>query len=295
MLQIKQSTAVVHIVFLMVDSTDHVTGKTGLSPTVTISKNAGSFASPSGAITEIAHGWYKLAANATDTNTLGALALHATGTGADPTDMICANIVLYDPQAVLSTLDAAGVRSAVGMASANLDTQLGTIDDFLDTEVAAIKAKTDSLTFTAAGMVDANVIDWKSSTAPAMTGDAFARLGAPAGVSVSADVAAVKADTAATLDDTGTSGVVVAAASKTGYRLSSTGVDDVLRTELTEGYATDGATFTLEQAMYMVWSLLAERAIAGTTLTAKKLNGSTAAMTFTLDDAVTPTSQTRAT
>jgi hypothetical protein len=295
MLQIKQSTAVAHIMFLMVDSTDHVTGKTGLSPTVTISKNAGSFATPSGAITEIAHGWYKLAANATDTNTLGALALHATGTGADPTDMICANIVLYDPQAVLSTLDAAGVRTAVGLASANLDTQLGTIDDFLDTEVSAIKAKTDSLTFTAAGMVDANVIDWKSSTAPAMTGDAFARLGAPAGVSVSADVAAVKADTAATLDDTGTSGVVVAAASKTGYRLSSTGVDDVLRTELTEGYATDGATFTLEQAMYMVWSLLAERAIAGTTLTAKKLNGSTAAMTFTLDDAVTPTSQTRAT
>src|SRR5210317_1407260 len=40
------------------------------------------------------------------------------------------------------------------------------------------------------------------------TGDAFARLGAPAGASVSADVAAVKVDTAATLDDTGTDGVV---------------------------------------------------------------------------------------
>jgi hypothetical protein len=44
-----------------------------------------------------------------------------------------------------SGLDAAGVRAAVGLASANLDTQLGTIDDFLDTEVAAIKAKTDNL------------------------------------------------------------------------------------------------------------------------------------------------------
>lgn len=42
-----------------------------------------------------------------------------------------------------SGLDAAGVRAAVGLASANLDTQLSTIDDFLDTEVAAIKAKTD--------------------------------------------------------------------------------------------------------------------------------------------------------
>lgn len=42
-------------------------------------------------------------------------------------------------------LDAAGIRSAVGLAAANLDTQLTTIDDLLDTEVAAIKAKTDNL------------------------------------------------------------------------------------------------------------------------------------------------------
>lgn len=45
----------------------------------------------------------------------------------------------------LNDLDAAGVRSAVGLGSANLDTQLTTIDDFLDTEIAAIKAKTDNL------------------------------------------------------------------------------------------------------------------------------------------------------
>lgn len=44
-----------------------------------------------------------------------------------------------------STLDAAGVRTAVGLASANLDTQLGVIDDFLDTEISAIKVKTDNL------------------------------------------------------------------------------------------------------------------------------------------------------
>lgn len=53
----------------------------------------------------------------------------------------------------LSTLDATGVRTAVGLASANLDTQLSTIDTVAD----AIKAKTDSLTFTVAGQVDANV------------------------------------------------------------------------------------------------------------------------------------------
>lgn len=52
-----------------------------------------------------------------------------------------------------STLNAAGVRSAVGLASANLDTQLGTIDTVAD----AIKAKTDSLTFSVTGKVDANI------------------------------------------------------------------------------------------------------------------------------------------
>lgn len=65
------------------------------------------------------------------------------------------------------------------------------------TDTAAVKTQTDKLAFTVANQIDANVLDWKGSTAPAMTGDAYARLGAPAGASVSADVAAVKVDTAA--------------------------------------------------------------------------------------------------
>lgn len=95
---IKQSTAVVNIPFFMADSADHTTGKTGLTVTVTLSKNCGAFAAASGAITEISSGWYKLAANATDSNTLGFLALHATATGADATDMIVGEVVAFDPQ-----------------------------------------------------------------------------------------------------------------------------------------------------------------------------------------------------
>lgn len=49
----------------------------------------------------------------------------------------------------------------------------------------------------------------------------LAKLGTPAGASLAADVAAIKSDTAAILDDTGTSGVVVATGSKTGYALSA--------------------------------------------------------------------------
>lgn len=86
-------------------------------------------------------------------------------------------------------------HTTAGTFGRYLDSQLATIAGYIDTEVAAIKAKTDSLTFSVAGVVDANVTDWKGATAPAMTGDAYARLGAPAGASVSADVAAVQADT----------------------------------------------------------------------------------------------------
>ena len=93
-----------------------------------------------------------------------------------------------------STLDAAGVRTAVGLAAANLDTQLAdlpTVAEFeartilaaaygtaanqsaiigyidtevaailaaVDTEVGAIKAKTDQLTFTVANQVDSNAL-----------------------------------------------------------------------------------------------------------------------------------------
>lgn len=74
------------------------------------------------------------------------------------------------------------------------------------------------------------------------TADMQPKLGTPAGADMSADIAAVKSDSAAILTDTGTDGVVVAAASKSDYRLSSTGVDDILD-EVTEG------TTTLRQLM----------------------------------------------
>lgn len=75
------------ILFFMADTSDHITGLTGLTPTVTLSKNGGSFAAAEGAVSEVGNGWYALAGNATDRNTEGALIIHATATGADPFDM----------------------------------------------------------------------------------------------------------------------------------------------------------------------------------------------------------------
>ena len=66
-------------------------------------------------------------------------------------------------------------------------------------------------------------------------------------------------------------------------------------TALTESYASDGATATPAQLLYMLWSGMTEFSIADTTITSKKVNGSTTAMTWTLDSSTNPTSRTRAT
>lgn len=72
MTQIKQGSAYNRMVNL---------GATGLTPTVTVSKNGGAFAAISGGMSEIANNWYSLALNSTDTNTLGDLVYNfSTGT-----------------------------------------------------------------------------------------------------------------------------------------------------------------------------------------------------------------------
>ena len=94
---IKRTSVAANLVFLMVDTLDHITGKTGLAPVVTLSKNGSAFAPPTGAVSEIGSGWYMVAGNAADTGTLGTLILHASATGADPYDTLY-EVVAFDPQ-----------------------------------------------------------------------------------------------------------------------------------------------------------------------------------------------------
>jgi hypothetical protein len=161
MYQIKQSTTAYELLFLMLDDADHVTGKTGLSPTVTIRKANGSFASPAGAVTEIANGWYKVAGNATDTNTLGPLLLHATGTGADPVDDRY-EIVAYDPQDVVrlgltalpnAAADAAGGLPISDAGGLDLDTLLARLDAAITSRMATFTQPTGFLAATFPGTV----------------------------------------------------------------------------------------------------------------------------------------------
>jgi len=83
---------------------------------------------------------------------------------------------------------------------------------------------------------------------------------------------------------------------KTGHVHTESNIADaVLTKQMTESYAADGTAPTLAQSQFAIQQFLQETNVTGTTLTVKKLDGSTTAMTFTLDDATSPTSLTRAT
>jgi hypothetical protein len=76
------------IMALMIDSSDHIAGKDGLTLVVTISKNGGAFAAVDGGATTTPRGsgWYAVTLTANDINVAGELAYHITAAGADPYD-----------------------------------------------------------------------------------------------------------------------------------------------------------------------------------------------------------------
>jgi hypothetical protein len=107
------------------------------------------------------------------------------------------------------------------------------------------------------------------------------------------DIPALIATAQADLDTiTGSDGATLATAQG---NYAPAKVADILTTALTEAYAADGAAPTLTQAVMLILQHLSESSISSITKTVKKLDGSTSAATFTLDDATTPTSITRAT
>lgn len=193
---LKQSSTAQALVFYMVASSDHIAAGTGLTCTVTIRKSGGSFASPGGAVTEIANGWYQVAGNATDTNTLGPLLLHATATGADPTD-VCYHVVAYDPQdavrAGLTALPNAAAEAAgglytrgagAGQINQNASGQVDTRTVAMATDVitaAAIQADAIGAAEIANGAIDAATFAAGAIDASAIATDAFGALELAAG------------------------------------------------------------------------------------------------------------------
>lgn len=175
--------------------------------------------------------------------------------------------------AALNNLSQANIRTAVGLGSANLDTQLadlptnaelatalGTADDAVLAAIAALNNLSQANVRAAVGLASAN-LDTQIGT-----------------LATAAALAVVDGVVDAILDDTGTTGVTVAAASKTGYRLSSAGVDDVL------DEAVEGST-TLRESVRLANAALGGKAsgLATTTAVYRDLADSKNRLSATVD------------
>ena len=207
---LKKDTAV-NVTILMVDSSDHVTGKTGLTLTIYATKAAGTPASISPSVTELdstnVKGIYKLALTSSHTDTLGELQLHITASGADPTDVKW-QVSTYLPgeAATLQADQAVNVTKVNGTSqtAGDLAALINTVAGYVDTEVAAIKAKTDNLPASPAATGDipsaaavASQVRTELATELAhIDADVSSRL-ATAGYTApdNADIAAIKAKT----------------------------------------------------------------------------------------------------
>jgi hypothetical protein len=73
----------------------------------------------------------------------------------------------------------------------------------------------------------------------------------------------------------------------------NTSVDGLLTVQMAESYAADGVAPTLAQSLFLIQQALTEFSISGTTLTGKKLDGSTLAFVLTLNSGTAPTAVTR--
>ena len=79
---IQKNTALANFEFVMFDSTDHITPKTGLTVTATRSLDGAAFAACANAVAEISNGVYKISLAAGDLNG-DVVTLRFTATGAD--------------------------------------------------------------------------------------------------------------------------------------------------------------------------------------------------------------------
>jgi hypothetical protein len=77
--------------------------------------------------------------------------------------------------------------------------------------------------------------------------------------------------------------------------LSSAQVASLLTATIADSIPADGTRPSIASGILMLTRFIMERSVSGATVTAFKEDGSTASMTFTLNDATTPTSITRTT
>lgn len=223
---IKVSTARNLMVFLT-DSTDHVSGKTGATLAVTVSKNGGAFGSISPTVTERGNGWYSVALASGDTDTLGDLVVRATDTGADPAETLV-EVVAYNP------------GDAAGLGLSRIDAAVSTRSTYDGSDTAGTGQLLGRLTTTRADKLDnldATVTSRMPTGSVTVSGGSITAiqsgLATEANATTNKDAVIAAIPTAGTIWSNGTRTLTgaVTVSDKTGFSLASTGLDAVATTE----------------------------------------------------------------
>lgn len=285
MMLVKQSDTTKPIEFLMIDSADHISGKTGLTVTVTLSKNGGAFGAAAGTVAEISAGWYKLTPTSADTGTLGGLQLHATAIGADPTDKDCLVVAFdpYDPVRYgLTALPNAAAGANGGLPTGNASGQVA-VASFANNALTAAAINADALT---AAKVAPDV---GTEIAGAVRTDLAVEL-ARIDVANSSRASQTSLDV---VDDFLDTEVAAIKAKTDNLPASPAGVGSVMQLDLAQAVPTTNTAQTVGDALNAARAQgFGKWTISGTTLTLYAANGTTVVRTFTLDSATDPTSRT---
>ena len=195
----------------------------------------------------------------------------------------------------------------IGFRAAALNNAMIDGGDVLDVNVTEWLG-TAAATPTVAGVPETDVTHWNGTAIPEVDtagypkvtikdGTGTGELDIASGVVLAKDHTGEALATAAALDivdnlvDTEIATLVAYGAPPTTAAIANA----VHTTVMAESYSADGSAPTLAQALYLVMQRLTEFGISGSTITVKKLDGTTTAFTLTLDDPNSPTSSTRAT
>ena len=257
---LKQSTAVTVLLGPFVDKTDGVTEEVGLATTGTeISKAGGAFAAGPTLGTHDSDGWYPISLTTTHTNTLGDLTVKVHDAATHLPVWVHFTVLPANAYDALVSGTGVGVRADVEGIGA--DAQSATdLKDFAD-------AGYDPATNKVQGVVLVDTLTTHTGNT-VQTGDSFARLGAPAGVSIAADLVAIEAQT----DDIGVAGAGLTALGD--VRLAN--LDAAVTTRL----ATAGYTAPDNTSIAAILVDTAEIGVAGAGLTVL----ATQASVNTIDD-----------
>ena len=213
MYPVKQSTVLTVPIFAHDANGDAVTGMVDGGFTKRISKNGAAFGAMTVTITEMENGWYSVPLSTSHTDTLGLLSMTFTNASCKQV-----NLQLRVTAKLIDDLNDIAATDIVSGGAINTTT--GAVDNV--TTVATTTTNTDMRGTDSAALAsvctEARLAELDAANLPADldavlldTGDMQPKLGTPA-ADISADIAAVKSETASILTDTASIGVTKNAA-----------------------------------------------------------------------------------